>query len=176
MNRRGFLGTMLALLGTTAIDPKSLLWTPDVRAVEILEPSALVTLDHITKALVEEIARLRGTVVPLDVNVLRVGDTCASGYTLTDHYSIDMATAPQQIDRYGLDYERYIKPIAQALHRRTSAMKACASLELPSTVDYASMVRHPKSGVAVRGISHVHYDPVTDDTRHILRFDMLVAQ
>ncbi len=163
---------MLALLGTTAIDPKALLWTPDVRAVEVLDPSALVTLDHITKALVEEIARLRGTTIPLDSSVLRVGDTCASGHTLTDHYSIDMATTPKKIDRYGLDYERYIKPIAKALHQKTSAMKACASLPLPNSVVQASIVRHPKSGVAVRGIM----DYAAPEDMHFLRFDMLVAK
>lgn len=175
MNRRGFLGTMLACLGATAIDPKALLWSPTPEASAIVVPDAILTLNQITMQMLREIVNLTGSHgLPMLVEPSKIGYG-VSGHVLNHQYSVGMEIAPE-IDRFGLDAARFIKPAATAMAQRIGRPKASGSLPLPNGVVRACVVRDPVSGLSLRGLQQYVEDWQSDDGGyHKLRFDMLVA-
>lgn len=170
MERRGFLGMMLAGLGGLVLKPDfGLLWQPNETAVEVVAPGAYIGLQQITMEMLRRIVNDLQVRVP-HVDCAKIGHTTEGFHTLNHQHYVDMF-APSEIDRYGLDVDRYIAPLAQALSRRSAGLKGCGSLSLPVGVEAACLVKH-SSGLALRGVKV--YDIGMDSDR--LRFDMLVAQ
>ncbi len=85
-------------------------------------------------------------------------------------------TAPNVVDRCGLDCAHFIKPMARKLHDRIGKIRACGVLPLPGAVARASNAWDVESGLSVRGIMDQYFDIRTGDVQNILRFDMLVSQ
>jgi hypothetical protein len=170
MDRRRFVGTLLAALGATTIDPKALLWSPLPEATTVVDSGAILTLNQITMQMLKEIVRITGYSVPFEPSAAKVGHSIR-GAIANRQFNVGMI-APEQVDRYGLDYERYIKPLARAFAVRLKNLKGCGELALPDIAVRSCVVRDHESGLALRGIQHY----VLEDGLDQLRFDMLVAQ
>ncbi len=176
MDRRGFIGTLLAAIGVTAIDPKALLWRPSPEAIEIIEPSAILTLNQMTFRMLKEIVNTLGVSVASDfAGDKKIGQRI-HGVELNHQYNVGMEMLPETVDRYGLDHERYIKPAAASLVKRLNGVKGCGALPIPSGVIRGCVAHDPRSGFALRGL--MQYQMKYDYTEEIpiFRFDMLVAQ
>lgn len=177
MNRRGFLGTLLATLGATAIDPNALLWAPRPDAIDVLDADALVTLTQITKAILHEITIRRADTALLRVQPTLVGHVSERGHTFNHQYHVSMAAPPSELDHHGLDHERYVKRIASALNHRIGQIEACGTLEHPrgDTIIQCATAFNEASGLSLRGLACEGFHPDTSEWTQWLRFDMIVA-
>jgi len=164
MERRAFLGTLLASLGVLAIDPKQLLWQPSPSGPMLLD-GACVSMEHITNRLLFELSRfVSGSVV----SAQRIGDQGLVGQV---HVGMEV---PENVDRYGLDVERYIEPAAHALAFRLKHARARTFAAPPLPIAYdqqASWIVSREAGMALRGI-RMNLGPGAD-WREALRFDVL---
>jgi len=162
MNRRGFLGTLLASVGALTIDPATLLWQPpeSTDGLPVLEAGAMVDLDAITKAMAEEVERLWQARVVRPFSKLGQGD-------LTRQVYITMLP-PDKVDRYGLDRQRYVLPAASAMadYLRHYRASQCGVLDHPPGAE-SVVVR--REGLSLRGVRY--YDLYTD--QRLLRFDIV---
>ena len=172
MNRRHFLGTLLASLGVAAVAPSDLLWTPaPIEGLPLVAPDALIGLQAITDRVAHEIAlHWSGQLHPVMPPESLIGQ---DGMTRQFNVSI---SAPPEVNHYGLDVERWIEPIGEqlsnALYR--AGMTRCGRLPLPPAgVEAAVIATHPESGVCVRGVQL--YDPgfAFSTAQHLLRFDVI---
>jgi len=164
IERRAFLGTLLASLGVLAIDPKQLLWQPSPSGPIIVD-GAYISMEQITDRLLFELSRLiSGSVV----SAQRLGDQ-----GLVGQVEVSMEV-PERLDRYGLDVERYIEPAAHALAFRLKHARARTFAAPPLPVAYdqqASWIVSREAGMALRGI-RMNLGPDAD-WREALRFDVL---
>ena len=165
MDRRGFIGRLLASTAGLIIAPEALLWRPDAKAVALpaVSAGALLTLQQITNEMhYAMLSRLNG--LPLE---LRDGRKKGEAW-LTRQIYIDMLP-PLNMDRYGLDAKRHIEPAAEALANelRFRGARVCGEAPLPRGYDQACVVRG--DGLALRSI--MDYDFMMDQT--LLRFDVL---
>jgi hypothetical protein len=160
MNRRTFLGALVASLGTLAIDPATLLWRPPAvsEGLPVLQPDALVGLPRITREMSWEIGRLWCGGVPSAASKI--------GEDVLRHQFMVTMEAPGDITEYGLDPERYVRPAAAVLAERLRDARArvCGMPILPPAYDCVR-VADQTTGVVVRGI--VLEDALT------LRFDVV---
>lgn len=177
MERRTFLGTLLAGLGAMVVKPSAgLLWQPSEAAIEIVEPSAFITLNQITMEMLRRITNELQVTVPLRAELSSlIGHVIPDSSLVLNHqYNVGMC-APEQIDRYGLDVERYIDPAAKALAARARGLKGCGALPLPSVPSMQACVMTCRStGLSLRGL--YQYSPLRAEWEPNLRFDILVAQ
>lgn len=163
MDRRGFLGTLLASLAATTIDPASLLWRPPSvsEGLSALQPEALVSLQAITRQMHREILRhWQGRDV---VSGRLVGQD-----GLTRQLYV-MAEMPSVVDQYGVDCERFVKPAALALAQRLQEARATRTGTLPLNLPGAQSAAVASADLSVRGICQwdMEYD------KHLLRFDVV---
>ncbi len=179
MDRRRFLGTLLASVGVLAIDPSKFLWQPDATAVAVIDPGAILTLERITREMLVRIVNTLQVRVPS--HAPRGGSKISHtiyphpALVLNQQYNIGMCV-PDSIDRFGLDPERYIIPAADALSRRVQGVKGCGTLpHTDSATGIASCIAtDPVSGLSLRGLFAPEYLGAFRGDQ--LRFDMLVAQ
>ena len=167
MNRRGFLGALMASLVGTAIAPSEVLWMPSPeKGLPIVAPHAFLTLQQIT----HEVGRLMAKRIALPVSMAPDGLLLGSdGMTKLVHV---LMPVPRELGVYGLDSDRYIKPVAEALTSRTQLEGWDRFGELPIRIggcDVARWTRCTGKGVSVRGV--MSYDPGFDE--YMLRFDVL---
>ena len=171
MDRRGFLGTLMAGLGALVIKPADgLLWMPTPEAIEVVEPSAILTLNQITMQVLRRVRDGLNVEVPMIVGD-KIGHA-DRGVTLNQQWNI-AARMPTELNKTGLALT-HVEPIAELfIHKLKSRdIKGCGVLSHPHSVERCCVVRDPRSGLSVRGIQQ--YDLEEGDYR--LRFDMLVAQ
>lgn len=170
MDRRSFIGTLMAGLGALALKPPpGLLWEPTTEAVEVAASGAFLTLNQITTEMLRQITEQLQVTVPFREEASLLGHSVypQPSLVLNHQYNVGMV-APNEIDRYGLDVERYIRPAAMALSERVRGVKGCGRLELPRGAEQACVMTHRESGLSIRGIRMFEGLPN-------LRFDMLVA-
>jgi hypothetical protein len=177
--RRGFLGTLLASIAATTIDPSKLLWTPPADLVlPPLHPHALVTLQHITTEMLRQIEEICG------VNYEQVHADKVRNAGLTDQFSIGLC-CPTEVGIIGLE-ERIVTPAARALANelRHRKVRRCGELPLPGPetgVLESQRVTSTRSGLSLRGLCW--YDdrgartsgPMLS-TGPMLRFDILTGK
>lgn len=164
LDRRAFIGTLLASIAGTAISPASILWRPSPEAAAVVDPKALLSLHQLT---VEFARRLSQHVNGQIVDGSLLGQT-----GLRDQFSIQMGF-PAEVDRYGIDSDRYIKPAVDLMARKLQLSRATRFGQLPLLAnllpDGCQAALVTGNGVSVRGVRL--YDPVDDiDT---LRFDVV---
>lgn len=177
ISRRGFLGTLAAAMTVPLLkfEPTPL-WTPTVGATPVIE-SAVVGLNGMTEAVARMIA------ASVDSRGVRNGDQLGSKFgrgVFTNQWGVDMRLqdVPDQLDRYGIDVDRYLKPTAASLSeriRRDAKTPTFGRLGFPAS-DLLIVSRVEVDGVCVRGI----YQPKTVDlwdgsVVSMLRFDVLVG-
>lgn len=175
MNRRSFLGTLLAGVGTLAL-PKgdALLWMPEPRCVTPVYEGACITLQQITTAMLEYFVEER----PRPVR--RVPKELIGANGLTHLLGVEPsrdAPWPLLIERDGLDRERFIRPMARYFssyieHQLPGPVTACGELEsyIPGTAGCVR-VTHEPTGYSIRGI--YQYDIRQDKMRAL--FQMVVG-
>ena len=165
MDRRGFIGRLLASTAGLIIAPEALLWRPgvDSASLPLVYPGATLTLRQIVMEMhAAMMDRLDG--LPLShADGHRIGE---NGVTQQAH--IDMLAPPREVDRYGLDVDRYIKPAADLLadHLRQKGARMCGEFPLPHLGNAYSA---SGGGLCVRGITN--YDAWSDNI--LLWFDVL---
>ena len=168
LSRRGFLGVLLASVGTLAIDPGKLLWTPAPAELGLPElvSAELLTLKQITGEICKGVgAQVQGRLV--DANLIGLGG-------MTNQFAVTMMP-PGNIDPYGLNRERYVKPVIESLVSKLKLAKANAFGVMRHPVGAGAeflTVTDPDTGVSVRAV--LQYQIETDlDT---LRFDVLCGK
>ncbi len=177
MDRRGFLGTLLASVGVLAIDPSKFLWQPEATAVAVIDPGAILTLERITHEMLVRIVNTLQVRVPFDFQsegkrLLGRAIYPHPSLILNQQYSIGMAV-PDTLDRFGLDSQRFIVPAANALSTRVRGLRACGALSIPTGMA-SCIASDPVSGLSLRGLFAPEF--VSGFRGDQLRFDMLVAQ
>lgn len=173
LDRRGFIGMLMA--GTAGIVlPSDLLWQPQLdAALPLLRPGAIVGLN----AMVLELGKQLGDMVGG-----RLADLDEQDRGLEHQFHAELMML-DDVDHYGLDALRYIRPIAEQLAGLISRNKVTkfGRLDLPE-VRGLSACRWDFSttGISVRGIAY--RSVVVDDTldsslsvRRGVRFDVLAG-
>jgi len=169
VNRRSFVGVLMASLGTLAIDPQALLWKPaeGIADLPLVMPDAHLTLLQITTEMARRIgAEIQANYQP---EIAKIGQ-----YGMTHQRSVTMKL-PAVVGAEGLE-ERLIRPACEAMidTLKCSPIRAFGRLEMPTGCDEAVRVVHLPSGVAVRGLKTMAFvDNGCWD--HILRCDVLYA-
>jgi hypothetical protein len=169
LDRRRFLGTLMASIVGAVVAPKALLWSPSPElGLPPVAPQALLTLD----AIVREAARLLAERIELPViradEGLRMGDG-----SMRQQLGIDLAL-PVSLSETGLDAERYLMPAVACFVGRIERerWRAFGELSVPM-VGRASRMTSTRGvtgdGVSVRGVAL--YDDQTDLT--YLRLDVI---
>jgi hypothetical protein len=160
MNRRGFLGTLIAGAAGLLL-PKDALWLPEPGIIApALDPHAIIGLRHMTY----EIARLLSQYAP--GRVVHGGLIGEAG--LIRQFTVD-GRFPPTVDHTGIDQQRFLVPIAAALAKRVSEGNATYG-ELPIVMHGAMRCeRVSGQGVSVRGIEY--YDIGFNE--NLIRFDVL---
>lgn len=160
----------MAGLGALVIKPADgLLWMPAPEAIEVVEPSAIITLQQITKEVLRRVVAAHPMPVAF-IDAAKIGGN-AEGITLNHQWNVH-SRLPLEVDRYGLE-ESHITPIANLfIDRLGSGVKGCGKLILPNGGARAVSVTDKTTNLTVRGIEF--YDIYEGDYQ--LRFDMLVAQ
>jgi len=162
MDRRGFLGTLLASVGALTIDPATLLWQPPAVSDghPLLKPDAMVGLAAMTQQIHREIlTQWQGTVV----QKRRIGE---DGLTRQFYVTAEM---PTEVDHNGLDYERWVRPVGLLLARRLREINAKRTGVLPIDLHGAQVAVAMTPELSVRGICqyYVGFD------QSLVRFDVV---
>lgn len=170
MNRRGFIGTLLASVAGLALDPKTLLWRPTVDA-PLAAPEALLTLNQITMALARELAPLVGTGRLVTGHVI--------GHRGCEHQLSIHMRVPETMDTEGLP-PMVVKDVARTLldQIRQHDVRRFGQLRIPDPLawyGHGTVVASRKHGFAIRGLYQPVFFPpdVGSDPEPILRFDVL---
>jgi len=177
MNRRGFLGRLAASFGALALAPRDVLWAPIPEAPAVVTPEAVTGLSQITVAMLNEIQQILGVSVPYQFDEPSKLGTTIRGrghqtHTLNYQYS-GTVTLPELIGQYGLDIERYLKPIAWQLAEQMRGVTAGGKLDLPRAAPAdAYVVSDAETGLSLRAT--LAYDAGHD--ARLLRFDTLIAK
>lgn len=178
MERRAFIGTLLAGVAGTIFADKTILWAPVPENVTapVVASDALLTLDQITREALRQL--VRQTNLPRILTVVPYGKLGEQheGIALTQQYNVDFKP-PDDVDLNGLDPERYITPVSMLLAERLNKLpklKGSGLLELPQAY-HSSLVVDNASGLAMRGIMGSFFDEELGRWQPRLRFDVLVG-
>lgn len=176
VERRTFIGTLMASVVGTAFEWRPLLWAPaPARDLPLIAPAALVTLEDITReALRRLVARVDSPMTLMPVN--HIGDVLRNGFQL-HHWGVDLAAdLPSIVNQCGFDPDRYLEPaMANLAHQlRKIQPRGCGQLPLPAGCFAVERLTDKASGLSLRGI--FDYDWREDgEAVPTLRFDVLVA-
>lgn len=163
MNRRAFVGSLLATLGSLTFANNDLLWLPTQSAVEVAKPEAILSLTHLTKAVVRGVSQhVSGHLV----DGSKIGEL-----GLTQQSSVLMYL-PEEIGPHGLDRDRYVTPTVEALADAVKKHRSNVFGEIQFPIApgiQLARVTNRASGVSIRAV--MQYQMETDS--HALRLDIL---
>jgi hypothetical protein len=162
MNRRGFLGRLLASTAGLLIAPEALLWQPSpLPDLPLVVPGSLLDLKTITAQIA---AGLAGELPACES--VKSWPGCESG---VHWFGLDMQ-APGEVGPGGLSAQ-YIDPVVRLLSNEAKfrRLRRFGTLEIPPGVERAAIAEG--HGVSVRGL--MVYDIYR--AAHVLRFDILGA-
>jgi hypothetical protein len=165
MNRRDFIGRLLASTVGLALAPEDLLWRPEPGVVGLppVIPGAPLTLEHLTlmmhKAILERIGP--GTLVP------ETARADADMECWPHLLGIDFV-APREVGPAGCE-RAYIVPAAAAMAEaiRSRGIRTFGELKLPSGIDRTHRVS--RDGLSVRGL--MAWDPYLGEV--VTRFSVI---
>lgn len=168
-SRRGFIGALLGSVGALAIDPQALLWRSTVANLPPVLPSAVLTMQQITREFLQHVhARIGDSTFIPGIKLGNRGNAAE-----VHQFGVDLL-APSTVGVDGLDVDRYIVPAATVMaqtldnRKRYGALRGFGALAPPGFKQTAVVFEH---GLSARGI--LMYDPEFDCS--VIRFDMLAA-
>ena len=186
LDRRAFLGRLLAGLGGLTLTPTDWLWRPgprDALTLPPVVPGSLLTLQQITMELAYRINEEMSSILAPIAEGQYTQTPRLSPYRIGDHmmmpigepaimlqhaFGVDM-NPPREVRERGLDVARYVDPITDVLVRelKRRGVTALGGMSLPTGVEQAYQCQ--AGGAIVRGV--MAFDMPSAD--YLLRFDVL---
>jgi hypothetical protein len=170
MNRRGFLGTMLASVGALTIDPATLLWKPTPELAPVV-PTSILTLEQMTRYVAERLSE--------GFHGEHVSGHLIGQEGLTHQFTVHFPP-PKTIGQEGLA-PAYLDPSVLALDQKLRAIRptrfGCLPWLMRDDLD-CHVVMLAASGLSVRGIRGVvpnFHDDNAPLFEELIRFDVLVG-